>query len=332
MEYVVTGGAGFIGSAFIWYLNSRGIDDILVVDRFADHPNKWKNLRGLRFVDIISPDTLLDRLRTRSLSAKYVINLGACTNTVEYNFDLLLRDNYWFAQKLCEYCLEKRIRFVHASSAATYGLGERGFSDSLEELLFLKPLNPYGYSKHLFDLWALRKDVLKEIIVLKYFNVFGPNEYHKGNMRSMVLKAYEQIIATGKVKLFRSTHPKFKDGEQQRDFIYVKDVVRITHELALSPIASGIYNVGTGNPRTWKDLVTAVFSALGRPVEIEFIDMPEDLRNQYQNFTCASIERLKEVLPDLTFTELESGVEEYVRRYLIPGRFLGDDLLEDRFA
>jgi len=326
--YVITGGAGFIGSSFIWYLNQQGIEDILVVDRFSRHPEKWKNLRGLKFRDIITPEQLVELIDRNQLIADYVINLGACTDTTQHDFEFLLDQNYRFAQRLCRYCLEKKIRFVHASSAATYGLGEKGFSDSLSLLPYLRPLNPYGYSKHLFDLWALKEGIIEQIVILKYFNVFGPNEYHKGNMRSMVLKAYEQICKTGKVKLFRSTHPNFKDGEQRRDFIYVKDVVRISYELAISPDAGGVYNVGTGQARTWIDLVSAVFSALNRPVDIEFVDMPEYLSSQYQNFTKAEIDSVEQVLGRVKFTSLEDAVMDYVQNYIVPNRYLGDDFLD----
>lgn len=326
--YVVTGGAGFIGSSFIWYLNQQGIEDVLVVDRFSLHPEKWKNLRGLRFRDVLTPEQLIELVEKSQLIADYVINLGACTDTTQRDFGILLEQNYRFAQRLCRYCLEKKIRFVHASSAATYGLGEKGFSDSLSLLPYLRPLNPYGYSKHLFDLWALKEGIIEDIVVLKYFNVFGPNEYHKGNMRSMVLKAYEQVLETRKVKLFRSTHPDFKDGQQKRDFIYVKDVVKITYELATSLHARGVYNVGTGQARTWIDLVSAVFSVLNLPINIEFVDMPEYLRPQYQNFTEAETGRLKCVLPGLKVTGLEDGVKDYIQNYLSPNRWLGDDLID----
>ena len=326
--YVVTGGGGFIGSSFIWYLNQQGIEDIIVVDRFSRRPEKWKNLRGLRFRDIITPEQLIELIDRNHLIADYVINLGACTDTTEQDFEFLLEQNYRFAQRLCRYCLENKIRFVHASSGSTYGLGEKGFSDSLSLLPYLRPLNPYGYSKHLFDLWALKEGIIGDIVVLKYFNVFGPNEYHKGSMRSMVLKAYEQILETGKVKLFRSTHPDFRDGCQKRDFVYVKDVVRITYELAISARAGGVYNVGTGQARTWIDLVSAVFSALNRPINIEFIDMPEHLRAQYQNFTKAEIERVERILGRVNFTSLEDAVIDYVQNYIIPNRYLGDDFLD----
>ncbi len=325
---VVTGGAGFIGSALIWELNRRGITDILVVDTFRYSPEKWKNLRGLRFLDVVSPEELEKTIEASQLSAEKMFNLGACTDTTERDVEYLLEVNYRWAKRLCLYCLSKGIRFIHASSAATYGLGEKGFSDEERLLPYLRPLNPYGFSKHLFDLWAYRKGILKEIVVLKYFNVYGPNEYHKGNMRSMVVKAYEQIQREGKVRLFKSTDSRFPDGGQRRDFVYVKDAVKVTLFLSDCPDAGGVYNVGTGRSHTWLDLVEAIFESLGKSPVVEFVDMPEDLVPQYQNFTEANVSKLYELGFKDRFFSLKDAVREYVQNYLLPGRFLGDDLLD----
>ena len=324
---VITGGAGFIGSALVWYLNLKGIDEIVVVDSFHRRPEKWKNLRGLAFVDVIPPEEVFDYL-IRDDKVDLVINLGACSDTRETDFEFLLENNYRFARELCEECLKRGVRFVHASSAATYGLGEVDFSDDHKILPQLRPLNGYAFSKHLFDLWALRTGVLDRITVLKYFNVFGPNEYHKGNMRSMVAKAYDQIRASGKVCLFKSTDPRYPNGGQMRDFVYVKDAVAMTWFLAERG-AGGIFNIGTGKPHTWLDLVKAIFSAMGREPVIEFVEMPEDLKAQYQNYTCAEMGKLaKEGFPLEEITPLEEAVKDYLQNYLVPMRYLGDDVVD----
>ncbi len=311
---VVTGGAGLIGSGVIRHLNDRGIDDIIVVERL-DTSENWKNLVGKRFVDIVEADNLFDWLKGRETEIGAFIHLGACSSTVERDAGFLLNNNYRYTQRLAEYALRNNHRFIYASSAATYGDGSRGFSDDHALLDELMPLNMYGYSKHLFDLWAKRQGVLDQVVGLKYFNVFGPNEYHKGRMSSAVLKMVPQIQSTGVVQLFQSSEPElFGDGEQKRDFIYVKDAARMTCDF-LDNDRCGIFNVGSGQGSTWLSLATAVFTALRVPKKIEFIPMPDDLRGKYQNYTCA--ETLKWKGLNGRTTDLEAAVIDYVRNYLV---------------
>jgi len=323
---LVTGGAGLIGSAVIHALNLRGQDDILVTDVLGKDA-KWKNLSPLRFHDYIQADSFLDRLEENpdSLgSIRTIFHLGACYATTETDAGYLMENNFGYTKHLAHWALRRGIRFVYASSAATYGDGLQGMDDGFDRLENLRPLNAYGYSKHLFDLHAKRNGWLGKMAGIKYFNVFGPNEAHKGEMRSLVAKAYEQIQETGQVKLFRSHRHDYKDGEQVRDFVYVKDAVAMTLHLADTPSANGLFNIGTGTPRTWVDLATALFTALDRKPEIEFIDMPEHIRNQYQYHTSADVSRLQTTgwsAPTLT---LEDSVSDYVRNYLVPGKRLGE--------
>ena len=323
---LVTGGAGLIGSAVIHALNLRGQDDILVTDVLG-RDAKWKNLSPLRFHDYVQADSFLDRLEENpdSLgSIRTIFHLGACSATTETDAGYLMENNFGYTKHLAHWALKRGIRFIYASSAATYGDGLQGMDDGMEHLETLRPLNAYGYSKHLFDLHAKRNGWLGKMAGIKYFNVFGPNEGHKGEMRSLVAKAYEQILETGKVRLFRSHRPDYKDGEQVRDFVYVKDAVAMTLHLADTPSAHGLFNIGTGTPRTWVDLTTALFTALDRKPEIEFIEMPEHIRNQYQYHTSADVSRLRATgwsAPTLT---LEDSVSDYVRNYLVPGKHLGE--------
>jgi len=315
---VVTGGAGFIGSAFIWKLNSQGIEDILVVDAL-DTTDKWKNLVNRRFENYIDHIEFLERVKTDSLPPDItaIVHMGACSATTERNADYLMRNNYQYARCLAEWALGHQIRFIYASSGATYGDGSHGYSDEDSTIFRLKPLNMYGYSKHLVDLWALKSGAAKQMVGLKFFNVFGPNEYHKDDMRSVVHKAFGQIQETGSVRLFKSYRPEYKDGEQVRDFVYVKDVVEVMWWFMTNPMVNGIFNVGTGCARTWKDLVYAVFTALARAPQIEFIEMPENLRGCYQYRTEATIKKLKAVGYPGKFHTLEEGVCDYVQNYLI---------------
>ncbi|HEY2473891.1 MAG TPA: ADP-glyceromanno-heptose 6-epimerase [Candidatus Cybelea sp.] len=317
---VVTGGAGLIGSALIWALNRRGIEDILVVDRL-DSTEKWKHLVPLRFADYLDADDFVDRIATAADTfgnVGTVFHLGACSSTTESDAGYLLRNNYEYTKSLAHWALESRARFVYASSAATYGGVEAVLSDEAD-LHTLRPLNAYGYSKHLFDLYAQRTRLNERICGLKYFNVFGPNEDHKGEMRSIVHKAYEQIRDCGSVRLFKSHRPEYRDGEQQRDFIYVKDVADMTLHLAESG-ASGLYNVGSGVANTWLALVRPIFHALELPERIEFIDMPAHLRGKYQYHTCANIDRLRATGYDRPATPLADAVTDYVTNYLVKGR------------
>ena len=310
---VVTGGSGFIGSAFVWKLNREGITDILIVDNFTQSP-KWKNLVPLKFADVLDKDTFIKNLDAfRNVSA--VVHMGAKTSTTEKDFGLLLKENFEYSKKLAEFCARHDIRFIYASSGATYGLGEEGFDDDEEKLENLKPLSPYGYSKHLFDLWMKRKGYLKFAAGLKFFNVFGPNEYHKGEMRSFALKCWEQLKNTGEVKLFKSYKPEIPHGEQKRDFVYVKDVVEVIW-FFLENEKSGIYNVGTGEARSFNELVRAVAKAMDIEPKIKYIDMPEEIKNQYQYFTQASIVKLRRAGYQKQFTSLEKAVSDYISNYL----------------
>lgn len=314
---IVTGGAGFIGSAIVWKLNNLGLDNIIIVDRLGSSA-KWKNLVGLKYADIYHKDEFIDLVLDDSLpfEVEAVLHLGACSSTTEIDADYLMYNNFKYTQKIAAYCLEKDIRFIYASSAATYGDGENGYNDDEEKLNELRPLNMYGYSKHLFDLWAKREEILDEIVGIKYFNVFGPNEYHKGDMRSIVHKAFGQIKETGKVKLFKSYNKDYEDGKQMRDFIYVKDAVDMTLHF-LDNNLGGIYNVGTGKARTWIDLVTSIFNAMELEPKIEFIDMPVELKGKYQYFTEAKIDKIKRAGFNSKITSLEDGVGDYVKEYLI---------------
>ena len=326
---LVTGGAGFIGSALIWALNRRGHENILVTD-FLGHDEKWKNLTPLRFDDYLEADDLARRVEDdcSSLADVFTIfHLGACSSTTEKNAAYLIGNNFNYTKFLAEWALRRGARFVYASSAATYGDGNLGMDDADEaKLAALRPLNMYGYSKHLFDLHALRRGFLHRVTGLKYFNVFGPNESHKADMRSLVHKAYGQIVATGCVQLFKSYRPDYKDGEQQRDFLYVKDAVAMTLALAENPAATGLFNVGSGVASTWLQLTDAIFGALGRAPKVEFIEMPETLRGKYQYFTQANVAKMRAAAPSAsTARPLAESVGDYVTNYLETGRHLDDE-------
>lgn len=323
---VVTGGAGFIGSAIIWRLNKLGISDILVVDELGKD-EKWKNLVALQFCDYMNKNLFLEKIETGNLLHKTeaIIHMGANSSTTEKDADHLIQNNFEYSKKLASYCMKNGIRFIYASSAATYGDGTLGFNDADDYCFKLRPLNMYGYSKNLFDCWANRKGILNSIVGIKYFNVYGPNEAHKGDMRSVVHKAYGQILETGKVKLFKSLHPEYKDGEQKRDFIYVKDAVDMTLHFLNNKDKNGLFNVGTGSPRTWIDLVTAIFNALGKEVNIEFIELPSHLADKYQYFTGADLTKMKKAGYTNKISSLEEGVTDYVKNYLLKGNYLGDE-------
>ena len=320
---VVTGGAGFIGSAIIAALNKRGYDEIIVVDDLGTDL-RWKNLVNLSFADYINKLDFLDLVVENNMheGIRAVFHMGACSSTTETDASFLMQNNFQYTKLLATWAVEHDIRFIYASSAATYGDGSMGFKDDEEKLDELRPLNMYGYSKQLFDLWARRHGLLKDIAGLKYFNVFGPNEYHKADMRSFVLKAYEQIQADGKVRLFKSENPDYPDGEYKRDFLYVKDAVDMTLFFLDNPKANGIFNIGTGNARTWNDMVKAVFAALDKKPNIEFIDMPAELRSQYQYFTQADITKLRKAGYTTKTTPLEESVTDYVKKYLANYAFL----------
>ena len=321
---LVTGGAGFIGSALVWGLNRRGHDRILIADRLG-RSEKWRNLTPLAFDDYLEADDLLPALeRGRLNDVKTIFHLGACSATTETDASYLARNNFALTRTLAEWACQRNIRFIYASSAATYGALEGDLSEEVP-LASLRPLNMYGYSKHLFDLHAARRGYLDRIVGLKYFNVFGPNEDHKGDMRSMVHKAYHQIRHTGRVQLFKSERPEFRDGEQLRDFVYVKDAVEMTLHAAACKELNGIVNVGSGQAHTWIELMGAVFDALKMPHQIEFVPMPEQLRGKYQYSTRAVVDRLRGSGFDRPITSLACAVTEYVGNYLVPGRRLGDE-------
>jgi ADP-L-glycero-D-manno-heptose 6-epimerase len=312
---IITGAAGFIGSALITYLNSKGIDSLILVDDLKLE-NKWKNLVGKNFVDLISKKNLFSFLEKEKDKVKSIVHLGACSDTLENDADYLLENNFRYTRNLAKEALKNNIRFIYASSAATYGDGNQGFSD--KSIDNLKPINMYAFSKHLFDIWAKREGISDKIVGLKYFNVYGPHECHKGNMRSLINKSYPVIKETGKVKLFKSHHPDYQDGEQLRDFVYVKDAVEQTIYFYENMDVSGLYNCGTGNARSWNDLIKALFNAMNIEPNIEYVDMPENLKGKYQYFTEANMAKIKSNGFNHKFMSIEDGVKDYVETYLGP--------------
>ena len=327
---VVTGAAGLIGSALVWQLNREGVDDAILVDRLGTS-EKWRHLVPLQFSDYCEADDFYARIERMPdafgrISTMY--HLGACSATTERDAAYLIRNNVGASQAMARWTLERGAKFVYASSAATYGARETDLREDLNPHS-LEPLNMYGYSKHLFDLWARREGVLDRAVGLKYFNVFGPNEDHKGDMRSVVAKAYDAIVRDGRMQLFASYRAGVLDGEQTRDFLYVKDAVAITSFLGRSPTASGLFNVGAGIARTWNDLGGAIFRALGRPPRIEFIPMPDILKEKYQYHTRASIGRLRAAGYTAPIASLEDAVTDYVCNYLATGKPLGRESAVD---
>jgi ADP-L-glycero-D-manno-heptose 6-epimerase len=319
---LVTGGAGFIGSALIWELNRRGLTNILVTDVLG-RDEKWKNLAPLQFADYLEADELFRRLNSMQ-ELKAIFHLGACSSTTETDASYLIRNNFEYTKTLAHFALEGERRFVYASSAATYGDDATEIPET-RALSSLRPLNMYGYSKHLFDTYAEHSGILQRITGLKYFNVFGPNEYHKGDMRSVVHKAFGQIGESGTVKLFKSYRPEYPDGGQCRDFLYVKDAVAATLFLAENVAGGGLFNIGSGVPNTWLTLVSSIYAALDRKPQIEFVEMPAHLRPKYQYFTRAKIDKLRAAGFRNEFMPLSSAVGDYVTRYLVPGLHLGDE-------
>lgn len=320
---VVTGAAGFIGSCLAGRLNRQGFDQLILVDDFS-FSDKNKNLVGKKFVDKIHRDLFIDWLKEHAAEVKFIFHIGARTDTTEFNEEIFLRLNINYTKELWNIASEAGIPFVYASSAATYGGGEFGYDDDHTAIPKLQPLNPYGWSKQLFDIWALEQSKQPPFWAgLKFFNVYGPNEYHKARMASVIFHAFHQINHTGKVKLFRSHRPDYKDGWQLRDFVYVKDVVEVCLFLMeqQGSVQSAIYNLGTGEARSFYDLAHATFTAMGRPVDVEYVDIPADIRDKYQYFTEANMQKLIRQGYDKGFTSLESGVSDYVKNYLLPGLF-----------
>jgi ADP-L-glycero-D-manno-heptose 6-epimerase len=317
---IITGAAGFIGSGLIRGLNDAGRHDLILVDSLGKG-SKWKNLVGKRFLELVDKQAFLQQILQGELGEEgqieAVLHMGACSATTEADADYLYRNNYEYTRLLATWCLEKNIRFIYASSAATYGGGEHGFGDLESGLQGLKPLNMYGYSKHLFDLWAQEQGIASRMVGLKFFNVFGPNEQHKGDMRSLVDKAVMQIQSTGRLQLFRSHKEGVADGEQTRDFVYVKDVVAIVLRLLKDPQAGGLFNVGSGKARSWNQLAGAVFGAMGKPVNIEYIDMPAALQGKYQYHTEAPMAKLRSAIGLLPLRSLEEAVSDYVQQHLL---------------
>jgi len=316
---VVTGAAGMIGSGIVRHLNDQGHSNLLLVDDLKQ-TDKWKNLVGKQFVDLISRHKIFDWLVGKDEEIDAIIHLGACSDTVETNADYLMENNFRFTIRLAEWAIERNKRFIYASSAATYGDGKLGFSDDESAIEKLKPLNMYAFSKQLVDLWMKREGVLNRVVGLKYFNVFGPNEYHKGRMASMVLKMMEKAKNEGVIHLYKSNDLKYSDGGQMRDFIYVKDAVRMTCAL-LDPKyrnVTGIYNIGQGVPTTWNDLADALFKSLEKRSRIEYIEMPPELSRQYQNYTCADMAKFLKIFSGgVKQTPIEEAVREYVQDYLM---------------
>ena len=321
MKTIVTGGAGFIGSALVWRLNELGHDDILIVDRH-DETGKERNLEPLKFTDFVDADEFIGDL-AKYKNTDAILHMGANSSTTATDREYMMGNNFEYTRRLAEFSVQNGIRFIYASSAATYGDGSEGMEDGVESLDKLKPLNLYGESKHLLDKYAAEKGWFAQIVGLKYFNVFGPNENHKGDMRSLVNKAFDQINETGKLKLFKSANPDYADGEFGRDFVYVKDAVEMTLFFLDNKIG-GLFNVGSGRMYSWNALADAIFKALDLSKNVEFIDMPENLRERYQYHTEADLQRIRNAGYTSEITLLDKAVANYVQNYLRPRRYLGE--------
>ena len=324
--YIVTGASGLIGSALVWALNQRGIEDILAVDHLGTS-EKWKNLRALRFSDYLEKDAFRKLLLENKLDTsgiKAILHMGACSSTTEKDASYLVDNNFEYTKELAGFAAQNSIRFLYASSSATYGDGTNGFVDDENSLEKLRPLNMYGYSKQLFDLWAKREGLLGKIAGLKFTNVFGPNEYHKADMRSVVVKSFEQVRDSEKIKLFKSGRPEYKNGEQMRDFLYVKDAVEMVFFIMDNKNVNGIFNIGSGRAETWNSLANAVFAAMGKTPVVEYVEMPDHLKDKYQYYTKAEMGKLQNSGYTKECRPLADAVADYVKNYLIAGRHLGD--------
>lgn len=317
---LITGAAGFIGSALVWKLNELGRNDLILTDKLRTE-EKWKNIAKRDYCDWVNRDELFDWLAVEENASKIevVVHMGACSATTEPDGDFLMKNNYEFSKKLWEFCTERQIQFIYASSAATYGMGELGYDDKIDlnGHLALRPLNKYGYSKKIFDVWALKQEKTpKQWVGIKFFNVYGPQEYHKGRMASMVFHSYNQGVENGYVKLFKSHKEGFGDGGQLRDFVYIKDVVEVMNFFIKNPQVNGIFNLGTGNARSFADLGKNTLLSAGMKDRIEYIEMPMDLRGRYQYYTQADMKKLRDSGYSKEFYSLEEGVKDYVQNYL----------------
>lgn len=318
---VLTGGAGFIGSCFLQKLNQEGIEDILVVDQL-ENDEKWKNLVGKKFRDYVQKDDLLGLVEKNKLPRpKSIVHIGACSSTTLIDADYFIKNNFEYSKTLAKWAFLSKAHFMYASSAATYGAGDEGYSDENETTYTLRPLNMYGYSKQLFDLWVLSNGYEKMVTGFKFFNVFGPNEYHKGDMMSVICKNFKDVREKGKIRLFKSYRKEYSDGGQKRDFVYVKDVVDVMYDFFRDPSRKGIYNLGTGEARSWNDLAQAMFAALGKKPNIEYIEMPESLKPKYQYYTQADMSKLRRAGCSHKFMPLEKAIKDYTT-YLLEQKYL----------
>ncbi|MDR1122770.1 MAG: ADP-glyceromanno-heptose 6-epimerase [Endomicrobium sp.] len=308
---ILTGGAGFIGSCFLWKLNHEGIKNVLVVDHLGKD-EKWKNLVGKSYYDYIQKNDFLNAVISRQVpKPQAIVHLGACSSTTLSDANYYIKNNYEYSKVLALWAFELNIPFIYASSAATYGSGKLGYDDGLAKIKNLFPINMYGYSKHMFDLWLLNNNYINKIVGIKFFNVFGPNEYHKHDMRSVICKNYDEVAQNGLIKLFKSYSEKYSNGGQRRDFVYIKDAVDAMYFLFQNPSKTGIFNLGTGKSRTWNDVAKLMFETIGKKENIEYIDMPDYLRVKYQYFTEAKIDNLRKAGYNKPFMELEDSVKDY---------------------
>lgn len=313
---IVTGGAGFIGSCIVRELNNMGHEDIIIVDNIQK-TEKWKNMRNKRYIEYISRNDFLDRLPEFAGKVSHVIHMGACSATTELDFDFLYKNNFEYTKTLWKFCTENQCSFIYASSAATYGAGEFGFDDKMD-IKKLLPLNGYGYSKQLFDLWVEKQSLApRQHVGFKFFNVYGPNEYYKGSMASVIFHSFNKILETGQMGIFKSYKEGYEDGKQLRDFVYVKDLCKVVHFMIEHPKVSGLFNLGTGTARSFYDLAAATFDAMGVERNITFVEMPESLRPKYQYFTEAKMDKLRETGYKDDFYSLEEGAKDYVQNYLM---------------